>query len=187
MKDLTVYRDRRLRDVEFVDYRRVGRAVVYVDGLAPRPEPVSVTIETGPFGKLRLVPEWFTVGRGGRVRVHNLDSVPHTLSCPGAQLLRRVEPSGAVEFTADPEGELSLYVLGAEEAEAQFFVSPGLHAAVSSDGRWELRDLPPGARVIHAWHSRFPPAVLPVTIVEGAVRRVDLELKVENAAGGVKE
>jgi hypothetical protein len=183
-KELTVYADRRLRDVEFVDYGRIEFAVVYLEGEESAGGSLSLTLEPGLLGRPRLVPRQGVLGKGGRILVKNDDARPHTLSCPRAGWLHALGPSEAAWFPADSEGEWSIFVLDLPEAEARLFVPPGPWTTVSQDGAWELRDLSPGPRTLRIWHPRFPPASRAVTIRPDDVERVDVALSVESVREG---
>jgi hypothetical protein len=63
-------------------------------------------------------------------------------------------------------------------ARARVFAAPGPFATVSDAGRYALVDVAPGARMLRAWHSRFPPAARRVELSPDSVQRVDLELGV---------
>jgi hypothetical protein len=183
-KELTVYADRRLRDVEFVDYGRIEFAVVYLEGEASAGGAVLVTLEPAFLGGPRLVPRESVLGKGGRVQIRNSDARPHTLSCPRAGRVQILGPSETASFVADSDGEWSIFVLDLPEAEARLFVPPGPWTTVSRDGRWELRDLVPGPRTLRVWHPRFPPAARAVTVPPDDVVRVDVALSVESVREG---
>jgi hypothetical protein len=179
-KELTVYGDRKLRDVEFVDYGRMDFAVVYLEGEESPGGQAAVTLEPSLLGAPRLVPRRAALGKGGRISVKNADSQPHAVSCPRAHWVRSLRPAQELDIPADAEGEWAIFVPDVPEAETTLFVSPGPFAVASRDGRWELRDLGPGARRLRVWHPRFPPLDRPVTVLADRASRVDLTLSVES-------
>ena len=182
----TVYQDRKLRDLEFVDYGAPGPAVVYVETdrpPAPGP-PATLTLEASELREPSFLPRILAVAAGQPVRLENRDGRPHSLSCPEAGFLRTLRPGESVELPRLPKGPLSLFALDVPDAQARIFVAPGAFALVTRTGAWELRDLEPGEHVLQAWHPRFPPARLPVTVTEGRNTRVELRLQVEDAGRG---
>lgn len=182
----TVYQDRKLRDLEFVDYGTPGPAVVYLESdrrVLPRP-PLTLSLEAAPLRAPGFLPQILAVAFGQSVRLENRDGKPHTISCPGAGFLGTLRPGESAELSRMPRGPLPVFALGVSEAQAWIFVAPGPFATVTRTGAWELRDLEPGSGVLHAWHPRFPPARLPVTVTEGKSTRVEIHLRVEDAGRG---
>ena len=179
-KTSTVYGDRRLRDVEYVDYGKPGFAVVYLEGNDSPRGAFTLALERSLLGHARLLPSEGAIGVGGRVTVKNRDSQPHPFSCPRAGWARRIDAGGEFSFEVEAAGPVSIFVLGLADAEARIFASPGPFAVASPDGRWELPGLRPGPGRLAAWHPRFPSAGRSVNVVEGDATRIDFELGVEN-------
>jgi hypothetical protein len=182
----TVYQDRKLRNIEFVDYGTPEPAVVYVETDRPATplEAKTLTLEAAPLRSPAFKPPMLAVGAGQPVRVENRDGSARTLSCPEAGFLRTLRPGETAELPRLPKGPLRIFALDVPGAEAGIFVAPGPYALVTRSGAWELRDLEPGEFVLQAWHPRFPPARLPVTVTEGHCTRVELLLRVEDAGRG---
>jgi hypothetical protein len=176
------YGDRRLRDVEFVDYSRPGFAVVYTEADPPPAGELAFAIRESRVGT-RLEPEHGAVGAGGRVIVRNEAAGAHVLSYPAADLVRRLEPGGQVEIPVPAAGEQELFLID-RPAEAVVFAAPGPFAVVSSSGDFALRDLAPGRRRLRAWHPRFPTATADVELAPGAAVRVDIDLGLGRREGG---
>jgi hypothetical protein len=172
------YADRRLSDVEFVDYTKPGFAVVYVDAGSSPGGSTQLTIRTTGV-RTRLDPPHAAVGAGGRVVVRNGTGAAHVLSAPGLGLLRRLEPGQQAEIEVPEAGEQSLFLLDVPRSGSTVFVSPGPFTVVSGDGRFELSGLAPGEHRLLAWHPRFPPAQAALQIAEGGIVRVDLEMGVD--------
>ena len=173
------YADRRLRDVEFVDYRRPGFAVVYVEGEPPPAGNGRLIIEGSLLGA-RFAPAYAAVGVGGRVVLRNADWVAHTVSCPSAGFLHRLAPGEEGELPTRVSGAAPVFLLDAPRVQGLLFVSPGPYAVASPEGRWELPDLPPGPRRLHAWHPRLPPGSSETEVQSGRATRVDLDVGVGN-------
>lgn len=167
------YGPRHLQDAEPVDYRRPGFAVVWVDGRPAGPSRAGLLISS------RLEPAFAALSEGGILAVTNRDAASHTISCPALGILRSVKPAETVELKAPRSMDLTLFVLDLPGSEARVFVAPGPLAVASPEGRWELRDLPPGPATLQVWHPRFPPLRRSVTVAAGSLQRLDLELGVE--------
>jgi hypothetical protein len=169
------YGDRRLADVELVDYARPGFAVVYAADGAPLPPgaPLRIAIRSG-----RLEPAHAALAAGGALEVVNEDAEPRLVSCPAAGLVRRLEPDAALAIPVPVAGEWPVYLLDARGEPARVFAAPGRWAVASEAGRFELSDLPPGRHRLVAWHPRFPSATATVDLASDRALRVDLELQV---------
>jgi hypothetical protein len=171
------YGDRRLADVELVDYERPGFAVVYAEGRPAPADALALAVREG-VASPQLEPALGAVAAGGRISVRNETRAPHTLSLPAAGAIHRLAPGASVEIAAGEGGEQALFLLDAPRAEARVFVAPGPYAVASELGRFELPGLGAGGRVrLVAWHPRFPPAARWVELAGGS-QRVDLELQV---------
>jgi len=180
------YGDRRLRDVEFVDYSQPGFAVVFVEAEPPPGGLLELAIRSTRVNT-HLDPAIAAIGAAGRLVVHNATSAAHVLSYPAAGLVQRLEPDERVELALARVGEQGLFVLDVPDAEATIFAAPGPFSVVSQTGRFELRDLAPGRRELRAWHPRFPPTVESVELAADAQLRVDLEMGVSRGSSGHAE
>jgi hypothetical protein len=177
------YADRRYSGAELVDYSKPGFAVVYLDGpLSAAPgAPLVVTLEREA-GGFALAPAHGAVALGSTVTVRNAGDAPRVISIPAAAVLRTLAPGEGLEVSPREADELEIFVPGAA-ASSRVFVSPGPFAVVTGSGRYELVDVEPGARRLHAWHPRLPPSARAVELLPGAVVRVDLEMGVGLPAG----
>lgn len=177
------YGDRRLRDVELVDYTRPGFAVVYVRGETPPAGRLELAIRESRIGT-EIRPAEGAVGAAGRLVVRNETDTSHVVSYPAAGLVRRLAPGERAELEVPRPGEQGLYVLDAPDVAATVFAAPGPYSVVTPAGRFTLSDLPPGPTELHAWHPRFPPAVRRVDLAPDAQLRVDLEIGVGRGEDG---
>jgi hypothetical protein len=171
------YGDRRLADVELVDYARPGFAVVWLDGAADTGASARLAIRANEF-ETRLEPAWAAVGAGGTLDLLNITREVHTVSCPSLGIVRRLEPGQALVVVVPDAGAHPLFLLDRQEVEGGVFAAGGPFAVLSNTGRFELRDLAPGAVRLHAWHPRFPPVERGVEVVADETRRVDIEMGV---------
>jgi hypothetical protein len=170
------YGDRRLRDVEFVDYSRPGFAVVYVEEASPPGGELELAIRESRLGT-RVEPAIGAIGASGRLVVRNESRIAHVISYPAAGAVLSLGPGERVELRVPRAGEQGLFLLDASAA-ATIFAAPGPYVVVSSTGRFSLSDLTPGRRELRVWHPRFPPTVRSVELAPDARVQVDLELGV---------
>jgi hypothetical protein len=179
----SAYGDRRYSGAGLVDYSKPGFAVVYLDG-PPSPAPSAPLVVTlrSEGAAATLAPANGALGIGGELVVRNAGAVPHVVSIPAASVLRALAPGDSLAVTARESGALEIFVPGASSAASRVFVAPGPFAVVTDAGRFELLDVEPGARRLHAWHPRLPPSARPVELSAGRVVRVDIEVGVGLAA-----
>jgi len=171
------YGDRRLRDVEFVDYSRPGFAVVYVAEAAAPAGELAFAIRSTRVGT-RIEPTHGAVGAAGSVVVHNDSAEAHIFSYPAAGVVQAIAPGERVSLAVPRPGEQGIFVLDAPDAGATLFAAPGRFHVASPAGRYRLTDLAPGSREIRVWHPRFPPATQRVELAPDASVRIDFELGV---------
>jgi hypothetical protein len=170
------------RGVRLVDYAEPGFVVVYLEGTPAPGGSATLHIRDGRL-RPQLDPAHLALGAGGTLRVANASAARHSLSIPGAGLLRSLGPGETLEIALAEAGERSLFLLDVPEAEARLFVAPGRFAVAEPGGHFELRDLTPGRVELKAWHPRFPASARPLELTPGDVVRVDLELGVGTLGG----
>jgi len=168
------YGDRRLRDVEFVDYTRPGFAVVYAEAASAPGGELAFTIQDWRVST-RIEPENGAVGAAGRVVVRNESADAHLVSYPAADLVRKLEPGDELAIPVPRAGEQAVFLLDGQSS-ATFFAAPGPFAVVSAAGTFELTGLKPGPQRLRIWHPRFPTAVEDVVLEPDAALQVDFEL-----------
>jgi hypothetical protein len=168
------YDDPRLRGARLVDYSRPGFAVVYLEGAAAPPAGARLAIRSTSVAT-RLEPEGVALAAGGTLVLANETQEAHVVSLPRAGVVERLEPGVRLSIELAEPGAHAVFVLDAG-AEALAFAAPGPWAVVDAAGRWQLRNLPPGAALLRAFHPRFPGAEVAVAIAAGERRRIDLEI-----------
>lgn len=177
------YGDRRLRDVERVDYQRPGFSLVFANAArngAPA-APAAVALEEHA-GRVRFAPAHAATDVAGGVEITNASGETRIVSAPAAGFVQSLAPGATARVAPVEAGELELHVLGAKAAPALVFVAPGAFAQVGADGRYELRGLAPGAVEIRAWHPRLPVSVgRRVVLAAGQALELDLEIGVDRA------
>lgn len=180
------YGDRRMRDVRLVDYSRPGFAVVYLEGAgdggpdAPGvavANDVRLTIRPGPIST-RLEPAHLALAAGGSVRIANASDSARLLSCPEVGLVRSLAPGDVATVALPHAGAYAFFLLDVPGASSTVFAAPGVFSVVSDSGRFELANVAPGRRQLHAWHPRLPPASHWIELAPGQVQRLDLEMGV---------
>lgn len=171
------YGDRRLRDVEFVDYSKPGFAVVYVEEHRAPAGELTLHLRADRIGT-SIDPSYAAVGAAGRIVVQNDSPAAHLLSYPAAGVVSRLAPGERTELVVPRAGEQGLFLLDVPAAVATVFAAPGPFSVVSSTGRYTLSDLTPGHREIRAWHPRFPPAARSVELAPDTPVRLDIEIGV---------
>jgi len=176
------YGDRRLRDVERVDYQQPGFSVVFAAGPGSGAvAPARIALEARA-GGVRFAPDVSASDLAHGVVVTNASAETRIVSAPSAGFVQSLAPGESAQIAPPEAGELELHVLGANAAHAVVFVAPGAFARVGADGRYELRGLAPGAAEIRAWHPRLPVSVAQhVDVVAGQALRLDLEIGVDRA------
>lgn len=178
-KDDPVYADRRLGDIETVDYRKPGFAVVFLEGPASPGGRAPLAFRADQ-NSPRFEPPRVAIGSGGVVVLKNADSRGRIFSCPQADFIGRLEPGEERELRPARPGIAAVSALDAGDCGAAVFVVSGPYCVAREDGRWELKDLPPGRGTLQAWHQRFPPAFREIDVPADSSQRIDLELRVEN-------
>lgn len=180
------YGDRRLADVERVDYSRVDLGVVYVVG-EDRPAPEDRARFALVPGRVapRIEPRDAVVGLAGRIAIHNGLEQAEWVSIPALDVLASVEPGGSLEVPMEEPGELEIHLLSSGAEPPRVFVAPGPFAVVRGSGRFALPDLRPGRVELRAWHPRLPPWARSLELRPDETLRVDVELGVgRDGAGG---
>lgn len=177
------YGDRRLRDVEFVDYSSPGFAVVYVADERPPAGRLGVSIRSSRLGP-RFEPTHAAVGASGQIVVSNQTDDTHLVSYPAAGVVRTLAAGEQLELVLPRAGEQDLFLLDSPQTRVTVFASPGPFAVVSSTGRFRLPDLAPGSHEVRAWHPRFPPAAHSLVLAPDESVRVDFEIGVGRGEDG---
>jgi hypothetical protein len=170
------YGDRRLRDVQRVDYSKPGASVVYLD-LGARPGGRADLAVEDALAGARLEPRFAVVGAGGEVAVRNRTSAEVVVSVPALAQLQRVAPGASLLVRADRPGPLEIFRLGADDP-ARVWVSPGPWARPDASGRFVLTGLAPGRVTLRAWHPRLPSGAADVELRAGETATVDFEIGV---------
>lgn len=176
------YTDRRLRDVERVDYQQPGFSVVFANAAGPGAgAPAGFVLESRA-DRVRFAPAYGATDLGRGFDVRNGSRETQIVSVPAAGFVRSLAPGETAHVAPAEAGELELHVLGGAASPALVFVAPGAFVEVGADGRYELRGLAPGAVEIRAWHPRLPmTGAQRVELADGQALELDLEIGVDHA------
>ena len=176
--DSSGYSDRRYRDVEYVNYKEPGFAVVYLEG-PPSPEgSVDIALKETRHS-LNFDTQFTAVGAGGTIIVRNTTQAPHTFSCPMATFMRRLSSGESTIISTHHPGEYTIFVLDYPGQKATIFAAPGPFSVVGPTRRWELANQTSGSWRLRTWHPRFPPVSHDVDLAVNTVQRIDLEVGVD--------
>jgi hypothetical protein len=170
------YGDRRLRDVQLVDYSKPGASVVYLD-LGQRPGGRAELAAVDSLAGARLEPKFAAVGAGGEVIVANQTRGEVVVSVPAVDRVERVAAGASLALRADRAGPLEIFLLGAAEP-ARVWAAPGPWTRPDASGRFALTGLAPGRATLRAWHPRLPSASAEVDLRAGETATVNFEIGV---------
>jgi hypothetical protein len=175
------YGDRRLRDVQLVDYSKPGTSVVYLDLGAQPGGHLALAVEDSLAGA-RIAPKFDAVGAGGDVAIANRTARDAVISIPALERVERIAAGGSLAVRADRPGALDIYLLGAPEP-ARVWVAPGPWVRPDAGGRFALSGLAPGRVTLRAWHPRLPSAAQEVELRAGQTATVNFEIGVGRGEG----
>jgi hypothetical protein len=175
------YGDRRLHDVEYVDYSKPGTSVVYLD-LGAQPGGRTELAVAESLAGARLEPRIAVVGAGGEVVVANRTSAEIVVSVPAAERVESIAAGAQWSVRADRAGPLEIFLLGAEEP-ARVWVSPGPWVRPDANGHFAITGLAPGHVNVRAWHPRLPSAAAEVDLRSGETATVNFEIGVGRGEG----
>ncbi len=175
------YGDRRLRDVQLVDYSKPGASVVYLD-LGARPGGSAQIAAEESLAGARLSPRFAVVGAGGELVVANRTRGEVVVSVPALERVERIAAGSEWVVRAERAGQLEIFLLGSDEP-ARVWVSPGPWVRPDATGHFVLTGLPPGRVALRAWHPRLPSAAAEVDLRPGETAVVNFEIGVGRGEG----
>jgi plastocyanin len=136
----------------------------------PRPAPLQTVLQRGK----RFLPHVLVVPVGTEVAFLNEDKMFHnvfSLSRPNEFDLGLYEKGAARNQVFTRPGPVRLLCnIHASMSAFVYVVDSPWYAQADALGRFELRGVPPGEYVLHAWHERSAkPGTQPLTVGEGRV------------------
>ena len=155
----------------------VGNAVVYLEGRAPRANPVRVemTLDGRSF-----LPRVIVVPVGSTVIFPNRDPFNHnvfSLSEPNAFDLglygrgekgeHRFRHPGVVQVYCNIHPQMAGFILVRDNA---YYAQPG------ADGSYTIPGVAPGTYTLHVWHERAPEVAREIVVPDGGLAHQDVTL-----------
>jgi len=156
-------------------------AVVYIDRIpgktfAPPSTPVVLDQVN-----LRFTPHVLPVLVGTNVAFPNSDPVRHNVFSPTANWKFNLGtyPRGSTKFrTFDRAGAITLLCNVHAEMSGYVVVTETPYFAVSDkEGRFSIRNLPPGTYVLKTWHARAKASSMEITAGPAGIRNLEIELR----------
>ena len=158
-----------------------SNAVIYIDKIPGK----RYTAPSSPIVldqiNLKFVPHVLPVLVGTTVAFPNSDEIRHNVFSPGpprfdlgtyAQHTTRYhvfDKAGVWTMLCNVHLEMSAYVV---VTETPYF------AKTDKDGKFVLKDVPPGKYSLKIWHEKAKPATLPIEVGEGEIMSIpSIELK----------
>jgi plastocyanin len=156
-------------------------AVVYIDKIPGKRFPAPASPVLLDQVNLRFVPHVLPVLAGTTVAFPNSDEVRHNVFSPGPPRFdlgtypqkttkyRLFDTSGVWTLLCNVHVEMSAYVV---VTETPYFTKTG------QDGKYVLKDVPPGKYTLKFWHEKAKPVNIPIEVGEaGTVTIPPVELK----------
>jgi plastocyanin len=158
-----------------------GNAVVYVDKIpGKRFTPPSTPVILDQVN-LRFVPHVLPVLVGTTVAFPNSDEIRHNVFSPGPPRFdlgtypqkttkyHLFDKPGVWTMLCNVHAEMSAYVI---VTETPYF------ASTDNDGKFVVKDVPPGKYILKVWHEKAKPAAVPLDVGEEPTMSVPpIELK----------
>lgn len=156
-------------------------AVVYIDKIPGKTFAPPTTPVTLDQVNLRFTPHVLPVLVGTNVAFPNSDPVRHNVFSPtaswkfnlgtyprGSTKFRVFDKPGAFTLLCNVHAEMSAYVI---VTETPYF------AVTDKAGNFTIRNVPPGTYVLKAWHAKTRPSSMNITVGEGGIRNLEIELR----------
>lgn len=168
--------------IDGLSLRDAGFLVVYLveDGAGSRtigdPPPAAVVRQRGA----TFEPRFLVVSTGQKVEMPNDDIIFHNVFSYSEPNdfdlgLYAVGQSESVEF--EYPGLVRIYCSIHESMDGLIFVAPSrLLDAPDAQGRYAIRDVPPGRYHAHVWSERLPEFSIPIAVQTGAATSLDITL-----------
>jgi hypothetical protein len=149
-----------------------ANAIVYIDkipGKQFRPPPTPVILDQL---NLTFVPHVLPVLAGTTVAFPNSDEIRHNVFSPGPPRFDLgtypqnttkhylFDKPGVWTMLCNVHAEMSAYVV---VTETPYF------ATTEKDGKFVLKNVPPGKYMLRIWHEKAKPAIVPVEVGESSI------------------
>jgi plastocyanin len=129
---------------------------------------------------LKFQPKILVVAKGDTVKFLNHDTVAHNVYSPDGEAynLGTFKPQEERTHTFDQVGPYTQLCSIHPEMLAFVFVAPSPHAAaVDAQGRFTIKDVPPGSYKLAVWNSHLKAPDKPVTVEAGKAVSADFSVK----------
>jgi len=158
-----------------------ANAVVYLDKIPGRRFPAPAEPVVLDQVNLTFVPHVLPVIAGTTVAFPNSDEIRHNVFSPGpprfdlgtypqkSTKYHLFDKPGVWTLLCNVHAEMSAYIV---VTETPYFATTG------KDGKFVLKDVPPGKYTVRVWHEKARPATLPVEVEDtGNVSLSPVELR----------
>jgi plastocyanin len=158
-----------------------GNAVVYIDKIPGKVFAPPSTPAVLDQLNLTFVPHVLPVLKGTTVAYPNSDEIRHNVFSPGpprfdlgtypqkSTKYHQFDNPGVWTMLCNVHAEMSAYVI---VTETPYF------ATTAKDGKFTLKDVPPGKYTLKIWHEKAKPLTLPIDVSENPTVNVGpIELK----------
>ena len=167
-------------DLPGMELAELGPIVVYVAPIPDVPAPVPATTPALHQKNAAFVPGFLAIAAGQSVAMPNDDEIYHNVfsySKPNDFDLGLYAAGKSRQVTFKYPGAVKLYCSIHESMNGTIFVAPTPWFAVAdADGRFVLRGVPPGARVLRTWNEKLPDTEHAVDVPASGSTSVDLSL-----------
>ena len=129
---------------------------------------------------LKFLPKVLVVAKGDTVKFLNHDTVAHNVYSPDGEAynLGTCKRQEERTHTFDQVGPYTQLCSIHPEMLAFVFVAPSPHAAaVDAQGRFTIKDVPPGSYKLAVWNSHLQAPDKPVTVEAGKAVSADFSVK----------
>ena len=151
--------------------------VVYLKGAAGTYTPKTVSMDQKG---MKFIPHVMTVTKGDTVGFLNHDGVAHNVYSPDNEgyNLGSFKPEESRSYTFKSAGLYTQLCSVHPEMLGFIFVGDNPHSAVvDREGRFVIRDVPPGTYKVAIWNSHLKAAEKTVTVAEGKDSEVSFSLQ----------
>jgi plastocyanin len=158
-----------------------GNAVVFIDKIPGKVFAPPSTAATLDQVNLRFDPHVMAILKGTTVKFPNSDEIRHNVFSPGPPRFdlgtypqketkyHQFDMPGVWTMLCNVHAEMSAYVI---VTETPYFATTG------KDGKFVLKDVPPGKYTLKVWHEKAKPASLQIEVSESpTVNLPPIELK----------
>ncbi len=162
--------------VEATPAKYLEETVVYLKGASAASAPKTVSMDQKG---MKFIPHVLVVTQGDTVNFLNHDSVAHNVYSPDNEgyNLGTFKPGEKRSYTFKSAGAYTQLCSIHPEMLGFIFVGDNVHAAaVGPDGRFVLKDVPPGTYKIAVWNSHLKAPDKTVTVGAGATAEVSFSL-----------